>query len=179
MVETKWPPFRRRHFQINYITWKPLYIVCSRGSTLQLISTGSDNGSAPNRRQSFFWASDELWIVDAYMYRSIAMRWATKRSWKEKILTFIWWDRQPYTVSSIVKLKTYKTWKRFKIQINWCKHIYQHLKYTECINESELLAHDILSHYNFVVKRWFWKFFGFGKVSYFNEGKNTTSLTTK
>ena len=57
---TKWPPFRRRYFQMHFHEWKLLYFyqnfaeVCSNW---QYPSSGSGNGLTPNRRQAIIWTN--------------------------------------------------------------------------------------------------------------------------
>ena len=60
---TKWPPFRKRHFQMNFLEWKFLCFdsnfteVCCQGSNRQYVSIGLSNGLAPNRRQAITWTN--------------------------------------------------------------------------------------------------------------------------
>ena len=71
--ETKWPPFRRRHFQVHFVECKLLNFnhnfpeICSSGCNWQYGSIGSDNGLAPNRRQAIIWINDGLgyWCIYA------------------------------------------------------------------------------------------------------------------
>ena len=59
----KWPPFRRRHFQIHFLEWKVWYFdsnfteVCSKGSNWQEVSIGSGDGLALNRWQAITWSN--------------------------------------------------------------------------------------------------------------------------
>ena len=63
-VETKWPTFARRHFQIYFLEWKCLKFelteLCSYGPDWLWYSIGSDNGLAPIRRRAIMWTSDGL-----------------------------------------------------------------------------------------------------------------------
>ena len=58
--------FCRQHVQMHFLEWKYLNYdenfieVCSQGSNWQYASIGSDNGSAPNRRQAIIWTNDDL-----------------------------------------------------------------------------------------------------------------------
>ena len=62
-IETgiKWPPFRRRHFQMHFLKRKCMNFdwnsieICPHGSSWQHFSIGSDNGLAPARRQAIIW----------------------------------------------------------------------------------------------------------------------------
>ena len=60
---TKWPPFRRRYFQMHFPDWKVLYFgwnfteVFSWRYNWQQPSTGSDNGLAPYMRESIIWTN--------------------------------------------------------------------------------------------------------------------------
>ena len=57
-AEIKWPLFRSRHVQINFLEWKLFYFDsdvnenCSQGFNQQWSSIDSDNGFAPIRRQT-------------------------------------------------------------------------------------------------------------------------------
>ena len=60
---TKWSPFRRRYFQMQFLKWKCMNCdwhfneICSQGHYWQWISIGSDTGLAPNRRQVIIWTN--------------------------------------------------------------------------------------------------------------------------
>ena len=64
-AETKWPPFRGRHFQIHFLEWKGSIFysnfigVCSHCSRIKNKSAffSSDNGLAPIRRQAIMWTN--------------------------------------------------------------------------------------------------------------------------
>ena len=64
--KTKWPPIYRRHFQKHFYERKRLISkcnfteICSLWFYRQLISTGSDLGLAPSRRQAMIWTNDGL-----------------------------------------------------------------------------------------------------------------------
>ena len=53
--QTKWPPFRRRHFKVQFLEWNPLNIkedfteIYSLWSNRQYCSISLDNGLVPNR----------------------------------------------------------------------------------------------------------------------------------
>ena len=60
----KWPPFRRKHFQMHFLEWKCLNLdqnftdVSSYGSNYQYSGIGSDGGLSPTRRQAIIWTND-------------------------------------------------------------------------------------------------------------------------
>ena len=60
---TKWPPFRRRHFQMYFLECKCIDFnqnfteVYSQWSSWQYSSTGSDNDLALTRRQAIIWTN--------------------------------------------------------------------------------------------------------------------------
>ena len=62
----KWPPFRRRHFQMRFREWKVLYFdynvteVCSSWCNWQYPSVGLDTGLALIRRQAIIWTNVDL-----------------------------------------------------------------------------------------------------------------------
>ena len=70
---TKWPPFRRGHFQLHFHEWKVLYFdsnfteVCFLGPNWQKVIITSGNGLAPNRRQAITWSNVDpvLWRIYA------------------------------------------------------------------------------------------------------------------
>ena len=76
-AETKWTPFRRRHFEVHFIEWKCLnsdwnFIeICSEGFNQQYPSIGSDDGLAPSRRQAIIWTNDG--IVYWRIYTSLGL----------------------------------------------------------------------------------------------------------
>ena len=59
-VETKWPPFCRRYFQIHFLGWKSWYLdsnfieICLQESNWQYAIIGSDNGWALNNATSHY-----------------------------------------------------------------------------------------------------------------------------
>ena len=63
---TKWPPFRRRYFQVYFFRMKSIVFWLKFHWSLflrvQLIITriGSDNGLAPNRRHAIIWTNADL-----------------------------------------------------------------------------------------------------------------------
>ena len=72
--ETKWTPFRRRHFQMYFLEFKYMnsdkkftYIYSLR-SIQQYSSFGLDNGLAPSRRQAIIWTNDGLLYLCIYAY---------------------------------------------------------------------------------------------------------------
>ena len=58
-VETKWPPFRGRHFHVHFLEWthfeRNFTEIYSLWSNWQYSNIGSDNGLAPNRQQVNIW----------------------------------------------------------------------------------------------------------------------------
>ena len=60
---TKWLPFHRHPFQMQFRQWKFFHFdsnvteVCSWGSNWQKVSIGSGNGLAPNRWQAITWTN--------------------------------------------------------------------------------------------------------------------------
>ena len=74
----KWPPFFRRHFQMDFLEWKCVDFdydfteVCSNGTNLQYTSIGLDNGLAPARRQAIIWTNGGK-FSDAYMRHPASM----------------------------------------------------------------------------------------------------------
>ena len=62
-TETKWPPFRRRHFQVHFLECKLLNFksnfteIWSLLSNWRYDSIGSDNGLVPNRRRAIIWSN--------------------------------------------------------------------------------------------------------------------------
>ena len=72
-TETKWLPFCRRHFQMNFLVWKSLYFdststeICTKGSNSKYSSIGSGNGLTPNRREDIIWTNYGLvhWRITA------------------------------------------------------------------------------------------------------------------
>ena len=63
-AETKWPPFSRQHFQMDFVNeneWisiKHFAEVSSWGLKKQYSIIGLDNGLAPSRRQAIIWTND-------------------------------------------------------------------------------------------------------------------------
>ena len=63
MAETKWPPFRRRHFRTHLLELKCLCFnsncteICSKRSNYQYDGIGSDNGLAANRHCWLSWVT--------------------------------------------------------------------------------------------------------------------------
>ena len=63
-AETKWPPFSRRHFILDFLQWKCLNFdsnfteVCCYGSNQQYSRISWDNGLAPPMRQAVIWNND-------------------------------------------------------------------------------------------------------------------------
>ena len=70
---TKWPPFRRRHFQMHFHEWNVLHLdsnftqICSLRANSQYASINPGNGLAPNRRQAITWtnANPVHWRIHA------------------------------------------------------------------------------------------------------------------
>ena len=58
-AETKWPPFRGRHFHVHFLEWTffewNFTEMYSLWSNWQYSNIGSDNGLAPNRQQVNIW----------------------------------------------------------------------------------------------------------------------------
>ena len=63
-AETKWPPFSRRYFELDFLEWKRrnfdenVIEVCSQGTNWQYSSIGSDNGLATTRWQAIILTND-------------------------------------------------------------------------------------------------------------------------
>ena len=63
---TKWPPFRRRYFQMHFSESNVLYFdwnfttFCTQVSNKQLPIIGLDNRFAPNMRQAIIWSNADL-----------------------------------------------------------------------------------------------------------------------
>ena len=74
--KTKWPPFRRRNFQVHFLEWKLLNFefnfteICSLWSNRQYGSTDSDNRLVPNRWQAIIWTHDALTYWRIYVTRA-------------------------------------------------------------------------------------------------------------
>ena len=70
---TKWPIFRRRHFQKHFLLngncciFANLAEIFSQGSKYQHAVIGSDDGLTPNRWQAFIWINGDLvyWHIAA------------------------------------------------------------------------------------------------------------------
>ena len=69
-VATKWPLFCKQHFRMNFLFgWKLIYFdlnfneIRSWGSSWQQISTGSNNGLAPNKRHALIWTNGDYWRI--------------------------------------------------------------------------------------------------------------------
>ena len=73
---TKWPSFRRRHFQAYFLKWKCwnsdliLTEICSSVSSWQYISSGSGNGLSPVRYQAITWLN-----ADPRIYAALGGKW--------------------------------------------------------------------------------------------------------
>ena len=71
VVQAKWLPFHRQHFQMHFPEWKLFYFdsnfteICPQSSNWQYDTIGSDNGLAPNRCQAIIWTNDSLvyWCI--------------------------------------------------------------------------------------------------------------------
>ena len=94
-AETKWPPFRRRHFQAHF-TWEKMcqnfdyiFTVSFQESNQQYFNIVLENGLAPTRRQGIIWSNDAK-FTDAYMRRSASMSWHIMQASKtiEKAISF-------------------------------------------------------------------------------------------
>ena len=86
-THTKWQPFCKRHFHINFLMSKLLYFdsnfteMCSQWSNWQQTSIGSDNDLAPNGRQAIIWTNDAL------------IHWR-KYAWLNLVELTSWWTAQ-------------------------------------------------------------------------------------
>ena len=66
-VEIKWPPFCRWHFWMHYLQWKCLNHICSFCLNWHKVSTGSENGLAPNSQKATVSTNDGwiYWCIQA------------------------------------------------------------------------------------------------------------------
>ena len=85
-VETKWPPFLKRHFQMHLPEWRCMDFIqnftetYSSGSNKQYSSIGSDNDLGPTRRQAIIWTNDSLRFRRLYAILSLNELFTTVNS---------------------------------------------------------------------------------------------------
>ena len=86
-AETKWLPFCRRHFKIDFLVWKLLNFdlnfteIYSKGSNQQQAFTFSNNGLAPRRWQAIIW---NQWWHNVLVHKCVThLQWVkrAKRCW--------------------------------------------------------------------------------------------------
>ena len=96
-AKTKWPPFSRRHFEMDLLEWKCMNFyenfteVCSLGSDSQLTSIGSDNGLVPNRRQAIIWTNDGQFYRRIYASRSLN-ELTFIAIIQDRYIEYFWWN---------------------------------------------------------------------------------------
>ena len=90
-IDTKWPPFRRRHFQVHFLQRKLLKFeynfteLCSGGTNCQHGSICSDNGLPPNSLQAIIWTKVGMlyWRIYASLGHNELTDAETTSDWQE------------------------------------------------------------------------------------------------
>ena len=94
---TKWLTFCRRHFQLHFLGWKPLYFdsnfaeIYYKESIWQYVSIVSGDGLAPVRRQAIVWTNDDP------VCRHIFVTWPQRICWNALIICKIMEDLHQFS----------------------------------------------------------------------------------